>query len=334
MIVLRQFKHLNVLRVAAADIMGVIPVMVVSDYLTWIAEAILEQTLNRAWLLVSEKHGFPPGTGSLPENFAIIAFGKFGGIELGYASDLDLVFLYNCSDDNAATTGAKPINCGLFYLRLAQKIRHILDTKMLSGVLYEVDLRLRPNGDSGLLIAHLDHYEDYLKTQAWTWEHQALVRARFVTGDTALKTGFAAIRKRILSLPRIRGELKAQVRDMREKMRDNPAAKQTGVFNLKHSKGGIADIEFIVQFGILAESANNQELSTYTDTVRLLEGLKKQGFINEQDANILKKAYCSYRDYGHHQILQGQSATANEDEFTDLRVEVIRIWQAFMESVN
>ncbi|WKJ89784.1 bifunctional [glutamate--ammonia ligase]-adenylyl-L-tyrosine phosphorylase/[glutamate--ammonia-ligase] adenylyltransferase [Methylomonas montana] len=330
MIALRQFKHLNVLRVAAADIMSAIPVMIVSDYLTWTAEAILEQVLERAWQMLTGKHGHPPGTGDRPQNFAIVAFGKFGGIELGYGSDLDLVFLYACADGDAQTDGDKPINCGQFYLRLGQKIRHILDTKMLSGVLYEADLRLRPNGDSGLLVTHIDHYEAYLKNEAWTWEHQALVRGRFVAGDETLKHSYEAIRGRILALPRDRTELKTQVREMREKMRENLAPKTPDVFDLKQSAGGIADIEFIVQFGVLAATAEHPDLATYTDNVRLLAGLQQHGFMSADDAALLKKAYCAYRDYGHHQVLQGLSATAHADEFRELRSEVERIWGQFM----
>ncbi len=332
MIALRQFKHLNVLRVAAADIMGVIPVMIVSDYLTWTAEAILEQVLERAWLMLSEKHGCPPGTDAdRSSGFAIIAFGKFGGIELGYGSDLDLVFLYDSADGDAMTDGGKPINSGQFYLRLGQKIRHILDTKMLSGVLYEADLRLRPNGDSGVLVTHINSYEDYLRDQAWTWEHQALVRGRFVAGDLTLKTEYEAIRTRILALPRNGDDLQREVREMREKMRENLASKDAKVFDLKQSKGGIADIEFIVQYGVLAETVNNQSLATYTDNVRLLEGLAAHDFISNEDAVKLKQAYCSYRDYGHHQVLQGQSATAGSADFTELRAEVERIWHGFMD---
>lgn len=330
MIALRQFKHLNVLRVAAADIMGAIPVMIVSDYLTWTAEAILEQVLERAWQMLVGKHGHPPGTGDRPQNFAIVAFGKFGGIELGYGSDLDLVFLYACADGDAQTDGDKPINCGQFYLRLGQKIRHILDTKMLSGVLYEADLRLRPNGDSGLLVTHIDHYEAYLKNEAWTWEHQALVRGRFVAGDEVLKHSYEAIRCRILALPRNRAELKTQVREMREKMRENLAPKNPEVFDLKQSAGGIADIEFIVQFGVLAATAEHPDLATYTDNVRLLACLQQHGFMSADDAALLKKAYCAYRDYGHHQVLQGLSVTAHGDEFRQLRSEVERIWGQFM----
>ena len=332
MISLRQFKHQNVLRVAAADIMGAVPVMIVSDYLTWIAEVILEQLLERAWLMLTEKHGCPPGKDpAKASGFGIIGFGKFGGIELGYASDLDLVFVYDCADGHSVTNGDKPINSGQFYLRLAQKIRHILDTKMLSGVLYECDLRLRPNGDSGLLVTHIHHYEDYLREQAWTWEHQALVRGRFITGDETLKTEYEAIRSRILAMPRNIADLKQQVREMREKMREHLDSQDKNVFDLKQSKGGIADIEFMVQFGVLAETANNLRLATYTDNVRLLDGLAEHGFINASDAVLLKKAYCSYRDYGHHQVLQGESATASDDEFSELRTQVDRIWQVLME---
>lgn len=332
MIALRQFKHQNLLRVAAADIMGILPVMIVSDYLTWIAEVILEQVLQSAWQILSEKHGCPPGSqANKPAGFGVVGFGKLGGIELGYGSDLDLVFLYDCDDVNRMTDGDKPIACGQFYLRLGQKIRHILDTKMLSGVLYEADLRLRPNGDSGLLVTHIQHYEDYLRQQAWTWEHQALVRGRFITGDDRLKPEYEAIRARILSMPRTIDDLKQQVREMREKMREHLDNSDAGRFDLKQSKGGIADIEFIVQFGVLAEAANQSGLATFTDNVRLLEGLAAHGFIKTEDAALLKQAYCSYRDYGHHQVLQGESATASDDEFQELRAQVDRIWQQIME---
>ena len=332
MIALRQFKHQNVLRVAAADIMGAIPVMVVSDYLTWIAEAILEQVLERAWCMLTDKHGCPPGASTdKASQFGIVGFGKFGGIELGYASDLDLVFLFECADADAMTEGDKPINSGQFFLRLGQKIRHILDTKMLSGVLYEVDLRLRPNGDSGVLVTHIQYYEAYLREQAWTWEQQALVRGRFVAGDPVLKAEYEAIRTRILALPRDVARLKQEVREMREKMRESLANKASAVFDLKQSRGGIADIEFIVQFGVLAQTAHDHGLATYTDNVRLLEGLAAQGFMTAEEAVLLKKAYCRYRDYGHHQVLQGESALASEAEFAELRAQVDGLWQRFME---
>jgi [glutamine synthetase] adenylyltransferase / [glutamine synthetase]-adenylyl-L-tyrosine phosphorylase len=334
MIVLRQFKHLNVLRVAAADIMGVIPLMVVSDYLTYIAESIVESVIERTWLMLTEKHGLPPGTSNENINFAIIGFGKFGGIELGYGSDLDLVFLYDCPDGNAMTTGEKPFSCGQFYGRLGLKVRHILDTKLLSGVLYEVDMRLRPSGDSGLLVTHIGIYEDYLKNQAWTWEHQALVRGRFIAGDQRIKTLYEGIRHRILSLPRDEIKLKTEVREMREKMRTALDTKEVNKFDLKQSKGGIADIEFIVQFGVLACAAKHGTLTTYTDNVRLLESLADQGFISRIEADTLKTAYCTYRDTGHKQVLQGDKALINESEVEEMKKQVKAIWQRVMQSAD
>ncbi|MEE7625903.1 bifunctional [glutamate--ammonia ligase]-adenylyl-L-tyrosine phosphorylase/[glutamate--ammonia-ligase] adenylyltransferase [Methylobacter sp. Wu8] len=331
MVVLRQFKQLNVLRVAAADIMGVIPLMVVSDYLTYIAESIVSHVVERAWLMLTDKHGQPPETDNTSIGFAVIGFGKLGGIELGYGSDLDLVFLYDCKDGNAMTDGEKPISCGQFYGRLGLKVRHILDTKMLSGVLYEVDMRLRPNGDSGLLVSHVNAYEDYLKNQAWTWELQALVRGRFIAGDPQLKVQYEAIRSRILSLPRDTGVLKKEVREMREKMREALATKDKDKFDLKQSKGGIADIEFIVQFGVLDQAALNVALTTYTDNVRLLEGLQQQGFISKADQETLKNAYCTYRDFGHKQVLQGDKAVIAEAEVAKMSAQVEQIWHGYME---
>jgi glutamate-ammonia-ligase adenylyltransferase len=201
---------------------------------------------------------------------------------------------------------------------------------MLSGVLYEVDMRLRPSGDSGLLITHINTYEDYLKNQAWTWEHQALVRGRFIAGDVRIKIIYEAIRKRVLSLPRNIELLKVEVREMRKKMRNALVSKALMQFDLKHSKGGIADIEFIVQFGVLAQTAKNPELTTYTDNIRLLEGLQATHFISKAQSEILKVAYCTYRDYGHKQVLQGEKAMINQDEVADLSRQVEQIWHDFM----
>jgi len=331
MIALRQFKHINVLRVAAADVMNVIPVMVVSDYLTWIAEVVLEQVMARAWSTLIEKYGCPPcASAQQVSGFGVIGFGKFGGIELGYASDLDLVFLYQCQDDLAMTDGSKSISCAQFYIQLGQKIRHILDTKMLSGILYECDLRLRPNGDSGLLVTHIDHYEDYLRNQAWTWEHQALVRARFISGDLNLQEQYQNIRSRILALPRDISQLKQQVSEMREKMRTHLIDKFAEAFDLKQSKGGMADIEFLVQFGVLARAQHNAKLTVYTDNIRILESLSEDGFLSLDDANDLTEAYKAYRSFAHHQILRGERAVASQQEFDKLRGKVDAIWERLM----
>lgn len=331
MMVLRKFKHINLLRVAAADIMGIIPIMVVSDYLTYIAETIVEHTVALCWRIMTDKHGAPPNTDNVSIGFGVLGFGKLGGIELGYGSDLDMVFLYDSKDTHALTDGAKPISCSHFYGRLGQKVMQMLNTRLLSGILYEVDMRLRPSGNAGLLVNHVDVYEDYLRDNAWTWEHQALVRGRFIAGDPTIKTEFEAIRKRVLCIPRDHYVLKKEVRDMREKMRENLDTTKAGEFDLKQSKGGIADIEFIVQFCVLDQAAANESLVTYTDNIRLLDGLAQIGTLSEQVTEQLKQAYCCYRDYGHKQALQGDKAVASEESFAQSRAQVERIWQQVMD---
>jgi len=331
MIALRQFKQQQVLKVAAADLMGAIPLMVVSDYLTYIAESVVAQVIARAWLLVTEKHGLPPGLDAQATGFAVLGFGKFGGIELGYGSDLDLVFICDYADGLALTDGDKAIPCSQFYGRLGQKVRHILDTKLLSGVLYEVDMRLRPSGDSGLLVTHIGSYEDYLRQQAWTWEHQALVRSRFIAGDGRLKNDYEAIRCKILSLPRTIESLKTDVKEMREKMRAALADKTPGKFDLKQGAGGIADIEFIVQFLVLAHAAEYPDLTVYTDNIRLLEGLGRNKLLPEERVNTLKSAYCHYRDLGHKLALQDLPSVVEETEVAAIKAEVVQIWRELME---
>ena len=332
MIALRQFKQVNVLRIAAADIMDVIPLMVVSDYLTYLAESIVETVLKHAWKALVEKHGYPPECDDENTRFAILGFGKFGGIELGYGSDLDMVFLYDCADINALTNGEKPIPSSQFYVRLGQKIRHILDTKLLAGELYEVDLRLRPNGDSGSLVTLLNSYETYLTQQAWTWELQALVRSRFIAGDQHIEQSFSAIRKRVLSLPRELGVLKTEVGDMRKKMRESLATKSADTFDLKQSAGGIVDIEFIVQFGVLSMAHQAPEkITQYTDNIRLIDCLHAQGFISKELGDSLKIAYCAYRDTGHKRVLQGDKALVAAENFVQLREQVTQIWHTLFD---
>jgi glutamate-ammonia-ligase adenylyltransferase len=330
MIALRQFKQVNVLRIAAADIMGVIPLMTVSDYLTFLAESVVNCVVKNSWQMLVEKHGYPPECDDEKTNFAIIGFGKLGGFELGYGSDLDMVFVYNCADGNAMTTGEKPLSCSQFYARLGQKIRHILDTKLLAGELYEVDLRLRPNGDSGALVTHINSYENYLTQNAWTWELQALVRARFIAGDDVVGQIFSEIRQRVLSLPRDVEKLKTEVREMREKMRENLAIKSAEKFDLKQSVGGIVDIEFMVQFSVLANAAHSPVLTIYTDNIHLLESLQIQNILPETDAKVLTTAYYTYRDAGHKRVLQGDKTIINAQEFVELREQVTQIWQKVM----
>ncbi|TPW11960.1 MAG: glutamate-ammonia-ligase adenylyltransferase, partial [Halothiobacillaceae bacterium] len=198
---MRQFKHSNVMRVAAADVANVLPLMVVSDHLTEIAEVVLAEVLKQSWQSLARKHGVPRlqghHTGDSP-GFAIIAYGKMGGIELGYGSDLDLVFLYDAAQEEGQTHGAQPIEQQLFFARLGQRIIHMLGTRTASGVLYEVDMRLRPSGAAGLLVTSIAGFGDYQHHSAWTWEHQALVRARPVAGDPTIAAQFNQIRAEIL----------------------------------------------------------------------------------------------------------------------------------------
>ena len=191
-------------------------------------------------------------------------------------------------------------------------------------------MRLRPNGDSGLLVNHIDYYENYLRQQAWTWEHQALVRSRFVAGDPHLQSDFQAIRQRILSLPRALEPLKTEVREMREKMRAVLLKPTPGLFDLKQGNGGIADIEFMVQFLVLAYAADYPQLTTHTDNNRLLASLADCQLLSATTASLLKTAYCSYRDLGHKQALQGMKALIAEAEVLAIKTQVEGVWQQLM----
>lgn len=332
MIVLREFKQVNVLKVASADIMGVMPLMQVSDYLSSIAEVILEQSLQWLWRLLVDKHGAPGGTRDLVTGFGVVGMGKLGGYELGYGSDLDMVFLYDCRDNNTMTEGEKPISHAQFYGRLGLRLMTMINTRMLPGVLYEVDMRLRPNGNSGLLVSKINAYRDYLNNQAWTWEHQALVRGRFIVGDSAIQQKFEKIRQQVLCLTRDQEHLKTEVREMRENMRNALAVNKTDQFHLKHSLGGIADIEFIVQFKVLAQAQKNPQLTTYTDSIRILTMLQDLMLIGKQDSQQLQQAYCAYRDCSHRLVLQGQQILVGDQDFVQMRSQVCQLWEKIMAS--
>jgi len=330
MIGLRKFKQINVLRVAAADIMGAVPLMVVSDYLSYIADVILQQAVKIAWTILTEKHGIPPGASEEHMHFGILGFGKLGGVELSYSSDLDLIFIYDYPDNNALTDGRKQISCAQFYATLGQRVRSLLNTQMLAGMAYEIDMRLRPSGDSGLLVSPLNSYENYLKKEAWTWEHQALVRGRFITGDIDTQEKYTAIRHRVLCLARNELELKQEVREMRKKMRTALDKSGKESFNLKQGIGGITDIEFIVQFCILAWSEKHPELTEFTDNMRLLDTLAEQQLLSQEHVDTLKQAYCIFRDRGHKEALQGNKALVAQEELVEIREQVAKIWQVLI----
>ncbi|MEZ9288714.1 bifunctional [glutamate--ammonia ligase]-adenylyl-L-tyrosine phosphorylase/[glutamate--ammonia-ligase] adenylyltransferase [Vibrio lentus] len=329
---LRQFKQTCILRIAAADIAGALPVMKVSDHLTYLAEAIVEAGINQAWLQVSAKFGEPTHVKDREgRGFAVVGYGKVGGWELGYNSDLDIVFMHDCPV-HIYTDGKKEIDGRQFYLRLAQRIIHIFSTRTASGILYEVDTRLRPSGASGLLVSPTDAFDEYQHNDAWTWEHQALTRARMIYGDELLASAFNKTRHEVLCLSRDEATLKKSVVDMREKMRGHLGGKKSDRFMLKQDAGGITDIEFLAQYLVLRYSNEKPKLTRWCDNVRIFESLLSQGIMDEQQGMTLTNAYTTLRDEIHHRNLLNLDADVAVDKFEMEREHVVQAWKQWMEA--
>ncbi|MCB1874374.1 MAG: bifunctional [glutamate--ammonia ligase]-adenylyl-L-tyrosine phosphorylase/[glutamate--ammonia-ligase] adenylyltransferase [Chromatiales bacterium] len=326
---LRQFAKGNALRVAAAEITEVLPLMKVSDQLSEIAEVVLVEALGLAWQQLEKRHGSPRCQGYTP-GMAVLAYGKLGGLELGYGSDLDLVFIHDSQGADAYTDGAKPIPNEVFFARLGQRIIHLLETPTAAGMAYEVDMRLRPNGNAGALVASLDTFDRYQHSEAWTWEHQALVRARVVAGKPTLGERIEAVRQDVLSQPREAGELRQKVVEMREKMRAELGSRKPGVFHLKQDEGGIADIEFMVQYGALLWAWKYPSLIRYTDNIRILEALASAGLMSPQDSLDLADAYRAFRGAVHRNSLQELPGEVAESALADQRDKVRKIWSRWM----
>lgn len=329
---LRQFKQSKLLRIAAADILGALPVMKVSDHLTYLAEAIIETVVNLAWQQVSQRFGVPEFLAAEKEEkgFLVIAYGKLGGIELGYKSDLDLVFLFDGSQNGMTIGGKKSIDSGQFYLKLAQKIISIFSMNTSVGILYEIDIRLRPAGDAGLLGCSLAAFENYQLNDAWTWEKQALVRSRAVYGEQKLRQRFDEIRHQVLSTPRNQEMLKKDVIDMREKMYQHLTNNQEDKFNIKTDRGGITDIEFIAQYLVLAHSPNNPNLTVWSDNVRIFDVMAESAVISVEVAEKLKNCYVKLRNKIHHLNLLGLSPVVEAEEFVVERQFIQQIWQELL----
>ena len=343
--VLRYFKQSHVLRVAAADVAGSIPLMKVSDYLTWIAEVILHFVLQSAWHDMVSRYGEPrlndpeqactdqpPPFGA---GFIMLGFGKLGGLELGYSSDLDMVFLfsdaYNGGHTHAQAENAKEVDNLQFFSRLSLRIMHILQTQTPAGILYEADMRLRPNGNSGLIVNSFKAFREYELEKAWTWEHQALVRARFVGGDERLEQDYRAIRQEILSIKRDPQSLKQEVREMRQKMRAALVKKKAGMFDIKQGFGGIADIEFMVQYLVLKNAARHPQLLAWTDNIRILDTLAESGILSQSSVADLSQCYRQFRARLHRLSLQELSGVVAEEEFARQRSKVQQYWKEIME---
>jgi glutamate-ammonia-ligase adenylyltransferase len=288
--------------------------------------------LQLAWQYLISRHGLPPAADKddMTEcGFSVIAYGKLGGLELGYGSDLDLVFVFDDAREGM-TDGDKPVDLMVFYTRLAQRMIHLLNTVTAGGVLYEVDMRLRPRGNSGLLVSPISGFDDYQQNEAWTWEHQALVRARCVAGDKKLAEQFSNIRQQVLSKSRTESELAKEVSEMRHKMRQQLDKSSAGNFDLKQGVGGITDIEFMVQYAVLAWSASLPDLMVYTDNIRILDALVATGKLSEQEGNMLADAYRYYRSEANHCVLQEQPAVVPEAKVADFQQQVNAIWQRWL----
>lgn len=330
---LRYFKLAHVLRVAASEIVGTLPLMKVSDYLSAIAEVVLSHVLEMAWQTLRERHGDLPGTDTdLP--FIVVAYGKLGGLELNYGSDLDLVFIHDV-DAGAVSSGDRALDGGTFFTRLGQRMIHILTATTGLGQLYDVDMRLRPSGNSGLLVSSFGAFADYQQGSAWTWEHQALARARGVAGCSDAIAAFESLRHEVLCTPRERETLRETVVDMREKMRASlgtPVREgaDPDAFHTKHDRGGIVDIEFMVQYLMLAYSSEYPELTRWSDNIRQMEALGDAGVIPVEDAEKLRETYITLRSTIHRRALQNLNSKVEPDAFPDERAYIWKVWQRIM----
>ncbi len=330
---LRQFQKAAIFAVALADQTGRLPLMKVSDRLTDIAELIVQRCMDLAWQQMVALYGTPHcGPDALrlrPVHVAVAGYGKLGGLELGYGSDLDLVFLHDSAGEIAETSGARPLDNVVFFLRLGQRIVHLLTMHSAAGRLYEVDMRLRPNGKGGFLITGIDAFEAYQHENAWTWEHQALLRARAVAGDADLRARFEAVRRRALTVDVRRDTLRVDVMEMRARMRRELSGAGAGEFDLKQDAGGIADIEFLVQYWVLASAHRFPSLVDYTDNIRQLEGLAQCGVTPAATAHWLIDTYRLYRGVLHRLSLEGAGGhVIAADELVAERARVQEIWQA------
>jgi glutamate-ammonia-ligase adenylyltransferase len=312
---LRHFQHAQAFRLLVQDVAGHLTVERLADHLSALADTILDATVAHCWRMMR-------GAGAPSPRFAVIGYGKLGGKELGYASDLDLVFLYDVAADDP-DADAMPQR----YARLAQRVNTWLTSMTSAGHLYETDLRLRPDGEAGLIVSSLGAFRRYQREHAWTWEHQALTRARFVAGDATIGVAFEAERDAILRLPRDAGKLAAEVVEMRRRMHDghpNP----TALFDLKHDPGGMVDIEFAVQFLVLANACAHPALTRNAGNIALLRLAGDLGLAPPDRARAVADAYRDYRRQQHALRLSGaRHARIDPERFAVQRDAVFALWR-------
>ncbi|WP_162622766.1 bifunctional [glutamate--ammonia ligase]-adenylyl-L-tyrosine phosphorylase/[glutamate--ammonia-ligase] adenylyltransferase [Salinisphaera orenii] len=327
--VLRRFTQAAKLKIAAADVTEAVPLMTVSDRLSELAEVVLNQAVEMAWQQLAARHGIPRRDDNGRAGFGVIAYGRLGGLELGYTSDLDLVFVYDAPSERVSD-GDRPLSAQVFFTRLAQRLIHILATQTPAGRAFEVDMRLRPSGRSGLMVSHIDAFATYQDKTAWTWEHQALVRARYVAGPEELGARFRAIRADVLGCQRDPVQLATQVRDMRRRMSEAKDQSTDDLADVKQMRGGLIDIEFMTQFAVLSRGHDCPEVLIFSDAIRILETLESAGLVSFEDTRILVEAYRDYRRRRHSQALQLERAMIPADALAERREAVAALWDQWL----
>ncbi|MGQ0618745.1 MAG: bifunctional [glutamate--ammonia ligase]-adenylyl-L-tyrosine phosphorylase/[glutamate--ammonia-ligase] adenylyltransferase [Panacagrimonas sp.] len=326
--VLRRYRNEITVRIAAADVAGVLPLVKVSDHLTWLAEVVLMAAIERAQAEIERQYGTLRCDDGATAAIGAIAYGKFGGIELGYGSDLDLVFIH---DDVPAETessgGTRALYASAYFTRLSQRVVHWLSTLTPAGRAYEVDLELRPSGQSGAPVSSLSAFSRYQREQAWTWEHQALTRARFTAGPASLGHAFSDLRCEVLCRPREPVKLAVEIVEMRDKMRTHLEKRRTGLWDVKQGRGGVIDCEFLTQYLMLRDACRHPSLAVWSDNWRQLDALAEAGSIESGDKDRLIECYRAYRALAHARALQSEEALTEIDVFAAERESVQSIWE-------
>ena len=311
----REAHHAQVFRLMVQDLEGRHSTERISDFLSELADQVLGLVIDLVWSQLRQRYCDPP-------RFAAIAYGRLGGKELGYASDLDLVFLYDNDDDRATEA----------YSVLAQRLGGWLSTRTAAGLLFETDLRLRPNGQAGLLVSTVEAFERYQRESAWVWEHQALSRARFAAGDHGLGERFEQVRRSVLSIARDPHALAKEVIAMRRKMHDGHP-NRSELFDLKHDRGGMVDIEFIVQYLVLAHARSHPELLDNAGNIALLGRAAQAGLIDPTLADEVANAYRRYRQLQHRLRLDDTQFARVATEVVAGQAESVRsLWRQTLET--
>ncbi len=328
---LRQFRQQSVFSTAVLDVLHELPIDEVDQRLSLTAEVVLEAVLNMAWDAMVQKYGEPhcrlSGRRYRPA-MSIVGYGKLGGREMGYGSDLDIIFLHDSAGADQFTSGDKPIDNQRFFARVAQRVIHILGTRTYAGALYETDTRLRPDGRSGMLVSSLNAFEAYQRDKAWLWEHQALIRARFICGNAHVEQEFGRIRHQTLTQRRDRAEVVAEVVTMRQKMRQHLASTDGGI-DIKHDAGGLVDIEFLVQAGVLIHARRQPGLVARTATLSLIDALQAAGWFEVDEARELQAAYRFMRRWKNHRDL---GCEPDGETLASHRQRVVRCWGRLLET--